>query len=143
MLETFSYPMLFIISFLSSTLIPLASEAFVLTFIQFGFNSYLVLFVASLGNTLGTLSTYGLAYFGKEKILQKYFPNSLKKLTNFNTNFTKFGSLFAFLTFLPFIGDIFALALGFAKYPFIKCAFFVALGKTGRYVLILFLAKLF
>lgn len=66
--------------FLSSTLLPLASEAFVLGFIKLDFNPNLVLIVATLGNTLGSLSTYGLAYLGKQKILEKYFSKSLKKL---------------------------------------------------------------
>ncbi|EEU7349522.1 DedA family protein, partial [Campylobacter jejuni] len=68
-----SYLGLFMVCFLSSTLLPLASEAFVLGFIKLDFNPNLVLIVATLGNTLGSLSTYALAYFGKEKILEKYF----------------------------------------------------------------------
>lgn len=62
-----SYLGLFIGCFLSSTLLPLASEAFVLGFIKLDFNPNLVLIVATLGNTLGSLSTYGLAYLGKQK----------------------------------------------------------------------------
>ncbi len=55
------------VCFLSSTLLPLASEAFVLGFIKLDFNPNLVLIVATLGNTLGSLSTYALAYFEKKK----------------------------------------------------------------------------
>ncbi|ARJ56816.1 hypothetical protein CCUN_1223 [Campylobacter cuniculorum DSM 23162 = LMG 24588] len=58
MLEHFSYGSLFMISFLSSTLVPLASEAFVLAFIKLDFNPYIVLFIATFANTLGSLSTY-------------------------------------------------------------------------------------
>lgn len=70
-----SYLGLFIVSFLSSTLLPLASEAFVLGFIKLQFNPIFVLSIATLGNSLGSLSTYALAYYGKEKILEKYFRN--------------------------------------------------------------------
>ncbi|EAK5593864.1 DedA family protein, partial [Campylobacter jejuni] len=59
-----SYLGLFMVCFLSSTLLPLASEAFVLGFIKLDFTPNLVLIVATLGNTLGSLSTYALAYFG-------------------------------------------------------------------------------
>lgn len=58
-----SYLGLFMVCFLSSTLLPLASEAFVLGFIKLDFTPNLVLIVATLGNTLGSLSTYALAYF--------------------------------------------------------------------------------
>ncbi|ECP9119291.1 DedA family protein, partial [Campylobacter jejuni] len=89
------------------------------------------------------LSTYALAYFGKEKILEKYFSKSLKKLENFNANFAKFGSIFAFFTFLPLVGDLFALGLGFAKYSFLKTIFFILLGKLSRYTFIIFIANSF
>ena len=135
-----SYVGLFIVSFLSSTLLPLASEAFVLAFIKFDFNPILVLFVATLANTLGSLSTYALAYLGKEKVLQKYFASSLKKLENYTLNFYKFGGIFAFLSFLPLVGDIFVLGLGFAKYPKLKVAFFIALGKFSRYFFLVWIA---
>ncbi|HDZ5065084.1 TPA: DedA family protein [Campylobacter jejuni] len=138
-----SYLGLFIVCFLSSTLLPLASEAFVLGFVKLDFNPHLVLIVATLGNTLGSLSTYTLAYFGKEKILEKYFSQSLKKLENFNANFVKFGSVFAFLSFLPLIGDLFVLGLGFAKYSFLKTIFFILLGKLSRYAFIIFIANSF
>ncbi len=127
-----SYLGLFMVCFLSSTLLPLASEAFVLGFIKLDFNPNLVLIVATLGNTLGSLSTYALAYFGKEKILEKY-----------NANFAKFGSIFAFFTFLPLVGDLFALGLGFAKYSFLKTIFFILLGKLSRYTFIIFIANSF
>ncbi len=138
MLENFSFLTLFIVSFLSSTLLPLASEAFVLGFIKLEFNAYAVLFIASLGNTLGSLSTYVLALLGKDFILEKYFSKSLKKLENLSLNFYKFGTFYAFFTFLPFVGDLFALGLGFAKYPFLKVVFFIFLGKFLRYVLLIF-----
>ena len=142
LLQNFSYPVLFLVSFLSSTLLPLASEAFVLGFVKLDFNVYFVLFIASFGNVLGSLSTYALAYFGKEKILKKYFQKALKKLEKLDMNFKKFGAFFAFLSFLPLIGDIFVLGLGFAKYNFYKTALFIALGKLSRYTFIIFLANL-
>ncbi|RKO64703.1 hypothetical protein CKA54_03465 [Campylobacter sp. P255] len=136
-----SYIGLFIVCFLSSTLLPMASEAFVLAFVKLDFNTCMILFVASLGNTLGSLSTYALAYFGKSQILEKYFKSSLQKLEKINTNFKKFGSLYAFFTFLPIVGDLFALGLGFAKYSFFKASIFIALGKLSRYAFVIFIAN--
>lgn len=111
-----SYLGLFMVCFLSSTLLPLASEAFVLGFIKLDFTPNLVLIVATLGNTLGSLSTYALAYFGKEKILEKYFSKSLKKLENFNANFAKFGSIF----FFTFSRRSFCLGTWFCEIFFFK-----------------------
>lgn len=119
-----SYLGLFIVCFLSSTLLPLASEAFVVAFIKLDFNAHLVLFIATLGNTLGSLSTYALAYLGKEKILEKYFSKSLKKLDKFNANFTKFGSLYAFLTLFTLNRRYLCFRPWFCKIPFHQSLFF-------------------
>lgn len=96
-----SYIGLFIVCFLSSTLLPMASEAFVFAFVKLDFNVYMVLFVASLGNTLGSLSTYALAYFGESQILEKYFKNSLCKLEKINANFKNLALCMLFLLFYP------------------------------------------
>ncbi|EFN2927749.1 DedA family protein, partial [Campylobacter lari] len=52
-----------------------------------------------------------------------------------------FGSLYAFFTFLPIVGDLFALGLGFAKYSFLKASIFIALGKLSRYIFVIFMAN--
>lgn len=139
MLENLSYLGLFAVSFLSATLYPLASEAFVVAFVLNDFSPFLIFLVASVANTLGSLSTYALAFFGEKFLLEKYFKKSLQKAQKYHFYVKKFGAFFAFFTFLPLIGDIFALALGFAKYPFLKTCLFIALGKSVRYGFLIFI----
>ncbi len=143
MLESLSYGGLFLVSFISATLYPLASEAFVVGFLLKDFNPLLVLVSASAGNALGSLSTYALARFGESFILEKYFKKSLQKLAKMNANIERYGAIYAFLTFLPVVGDIFALALGLGKYPFFKAAFFITLGKTCRYIVLIYFTLYF
>ncbi|TQR29040.1 DedA family protein [Campylobacter sp. MIT 99-7217] len=143
LLQNLSYGGLFLISFISATLYPLASEAFVVGFVVADFSPFWVLFIASLGNTLGSLSTYALAFFGKSLILEKYFSKPLQKLSKMNANFKKFGCFYAFLSFLPLVGDIFVLGLGLSKYSFLKATFFIALGKIFRYLVLIFSALYF
>lgn len=134
-----SYVGLFAVSFLSATLYPMASEAFVTGFLLADFSPLWVFVIATLGNTLGALSTYVLAFLGKNFIVERYFAKSLIKLQKYDFNFKKFGALFAFLSFLPVFGDIFVLGLGFVKYPFFKAVFFITLGKALRYAFIVYL----
>lgn len=49
----------------------------------------------------------------------------------------KYGSWLALLTWVPFIGDIFALALGFYRTKFYSSAIFMLIGKLSRFVLII------
>lgn len=143
MLESFSYIGLFGVSFISATLYPLASEAFVVTFLLKGFSPVLVLLIATFGNSLGSLSSYMIARMGESFILEKYFSKTLKKLSAMNANFQKYGFIYAFLTFLPVVGDIFALGLGLAKYSFFKTAIFIILGKGFRYALLIYMTLYF
>lgn len=137
MIENLGILGLFLISFIASSLYPLGSEVFVAMFIKLGYDKYLVLLVATLGNTLGTLSTYAIGYFGTNLILHSRFKENIKKAIKYVNITKKFGSLCAFFTFLPIIGDIFALALGVTRCNLAKMIIFVTLGKTLRYYLII------
>ena len=137
MIENLGILGLFLISFIASSLYPLGSEVFVAMFIKLGYDKYLVLLVATLGNTLGTLSTYAIGYFGTNLILHSRFKENIKKAIKYVNITKKFGSLCAFFTFLTIIGDIFALALGVTRCNLAKMIIFVTLGKTLRYYLII------
>lgn len=128
-----SYAGLFAVSFVSATLYPMASEAFVVGFVLGGFSPFAVFVVATCGNALGALSTYALAFLGKNFIVERYFAKSVAKLQKYDLNFKRFGAVFAFLSFLPVLGDLFVLGLGLSKYPFLKALFFITLGKAFRY----------
>ncbi len=98
-----------------------------------GASPVIVLIVATLGNWLGSLSTYGIGRLGKWEWIEKWFKISHKKIEQQQEKIKKYGSLLAFLVWLPFIGDIFALALGFYKVNFIRCSIFMFIGKFLRY----------
>ena len=131
--ENLSYLTLFAVSFISATLYPMASEAFVVGFVLGEFSPLAVFVVATCGNALGALSTYALAFLGKNLILKRHFAASLAKIQKYDLNFKRFGAVFAFLSFLPVFGDLFVLGLGLSKYPFYKALFFITLGKAFRY----------
>ncbi len=133
MLESLSYLTLFAASFISATLYPMASEALVVGLLLGGFSPLGVFVVATFGNTLGALSTYAVAFLGRNLLLKKHFSKALKRLEKYDLNFKKFGAVFAFFSFLPLFGDIFVLGLGLSKYPFFKALLFITLGKAFRY----------
>ncbi|GAB0173800.1 YqaA family protein [Helicobacter trogontum] len=130
---------LFLVCFISSSLWPLGSEAFVIGFIAFNFNPYLVLIVASIGNILGSLSTYYLAYFGGDSAARKFFPKAYKKIESYRPYVQKYGCFYAFFAFLPFIGDVLVLLLGLYRYNQMATWLFIALGKISRYTLLIYL----
>ena len=121
----------FLICFISATVIPFPSEAAVLYFVHSGYEPWLILFLASLGNTLGGLTNYALGYFGR-KIMQK------KEQQKGESWIKRFGIWSALFSWLPFIGDPILILLGYYKTPFWKVAGFTAFGKTTRYFLLIY-----
>ena len=126
---------LFISSFIAATIIPFSSEL-VLSFLLA--NEYpleMCLFIATLGNWLGGISSYGLGRLGEWTYI-KYFTGLDKtKIKKVREKVNKWKSPLAFFCWLPLIGDIFAVGLGFYKINFIKVSLWMFVGKMIRYVI--------
>ena len=126
---------LFISSFLSATVVPFSSE-FVLSFmILNGFDIYLTILIATIGNWLGGLSSYLIGRLGKWTIIEKYFGVDKNKVFNFKLKVDRWGSVLAFFSWLPVIGDVIAVSLGFFRTNFILVSIWMLLGKILRYII--------
>ena len=126
---------LFISSFLSATVIPFSSE-FVLSFmILNGFDIYLTILIATIGNWLGGLSSYLIGRLGKWTIIEKYFGVDKNKVFNFKLKVDRWGSVLAFFSWLPIIGDVISVSLGFFRTNFILVSIWMLLGKVLRYII--------
>ena len=124
-------------AFLAASILPVGSEPLFIYYLgDQKVNWMVLLFVASLGNSLGSLSTY---YFGK------IFPfeTALKKLSIKKKHFDKVSnflqkrsSVYAFLCFVPVFGDVFAFYYGTQRWPVFRFLIFMGLGKIFRYYLL-------
>lgn len=133
----YGYFGLFAVSFLAATILPITSEGVLLIFLGLNFDPIICLLIASFGNTLGGITNYGIGRLGKISTFKKLLksPNRFEKL---KINIQKYGAGTALLSWLPIIGDPLTIALGFFRVPFIPVLFYMALGKTLRYTLIIF-----
>lgn len=130
---------LFGATFLASTVLPFSSEFALSGAVLAGIPSILALIIATIGNSLGSITTYYLGRLGKINWLHKYCRTTSDDIEKAKNRIGKYGYLGAFLTFLPIIGDIFAIALGFMRYPFLKFIIYMTAGKFLRYSFWLFL----
>ncbi len=124
---------LFIGCFLAATVIPFSAEILLVGALLAGCNPLATFCVATLGNSLGSLTSYYIGYLGKWEWIEKWFHVSPQKLEQQKTRIDKYGPYLAMLCWLPFIGDVFAIGLGFYKLPFLKTMFFIFLGKALRF----------
>ena len=126
---------LFIGSFLASTLLPGGSEAMLLWELhQTPDRAGLLWSVATLGNTLGGLSSWLLGWW-----LARRFPgHGLKQERQRRAlaRIARYGSPVLLLSWLPVIGDPLCLAAGWSGVRWLPATLFIGLGKALRYAVL-------
>jgi membrane protein YqaA with SNARE-associated domain len=117
-----------IVSFISATLLPMGSEPVVFAVIKANPDLFWpCILVATIGNTLGGMLNYGMAY-GAKNILAK------ERDTIWFSWLKKYGAKSMLFAWLPVIGDPLCALGGWLKLPFWPCVFYMMIGKFLRYV---------
>ncbi len=128
---------LFFSCFLAATIVPFSSEViFGSTLMLSGIDAWLLVLVAGIGNTLGGLTGYWLGHLGKWSWLQKYFRLTPEKVENYRQTCQTYGHWLALLCWLPFIGDLICVALGFFRTRLLPVSILMFIGKTLRYLIV-------
>jgi membrane protein YqaA with SNARE-associated domain len=127
---------LFLASFLAATVLPFSSEVVLALMLAGPFSPVGILIAATAGNWLGGVSSYGLGYLAKWDWIEKYLRTKREDVYRFKYRIERYGSVLAFFTWLPFIGDLLALALGVFRVRWPKVFVWMLIGKFLRYLLI-------
>jgi len=127
--------LLFGISLLAATLLPIGSEALLLYDLSQGYNPYLLVTFATIGNTLGSVINYFLGYKGVDFLIRKKYANQ-KKLTDASVIFKKYGAYSLLLSWVPIIGDPITFIAGVMKYEIKKFIIIVFIAKGVRYTIV-------
>ncbi|MCD8186932.1 MAG: DedA family protein [Rikenellaceae bacterium] len=134
-LESLGYIGLFLGTLLAATIIPFSSDILLIALLATGADPVLSVLVASAGNWTGGMISYYMGRLGKWEWLQKWFKIKPETLQKQKARIDKYGSTLAFFSWLPGIGDILAIGLGFYKVNARKVALFMLIGKSARFVL--------
>lgn len=136
---------LFVISFLAATLLPAQSELGLTGLIVLGeVPVYLLVIVASLGNTLGSCVNWLLGRWAMSLAGASWFPVKAQSLEKATIWYQRYGRWSLLLSWAPIVGDPLTLAAGVLKEPFWSFLVLVAIAKTTRYVVVAMIAlKLF
>ena len=114
---------LFASSFASATVLPGNSElALALVLSEWPDATSVALAVATLGNTLGGLTTYGLGRFVPQRAEPRHLPT-----------LQRWGAPVLLLSWVPVVGDALCLGAGWLRLRPWPCAVFMAVGKGLRY----------
>ena len=131
------YPGLFLSAFLAGSLIPFSSEIVLLTLVKLGLNPMACLVLATLGNTLGGMTCYGMGWAGRTDWIERYLHVKQDKVDRMQLFLQGKGAMMAFFAFLPFVGGVLAVALGFMRSNITVTTLSMMLGKLLRYIVLL------
>ncbi|MFH7766648.1 YqaA family protein [Acinetobacter sp. BSP-28] len=139
-----AYLLLFISAFGAATLLPLQSEAVLLALLAQGDHSVFgLLFVASLGNILGSCVNWWLGFKIEHYKDKKWFPVSQQQMLKAQASYHHYGYWSLLLSWVPIIGDPITLIAGLLKENFWRFLLMVSLAKVGRYLFIYLAFTLF
>ncbi len=121
---------IFVVAFVSATLLPMGSEPVVFGFVKLDPGQFwLAVAVATSGNTLGGVLDYWLGVGAHEAVAHGQRTRYLKW-------FDRLGPRVLFFAWLPAVGDPLCSVAGWLRMPFWPCVGWMAIGKALRYVLL-------
>lgn len=135
MLEQLGFLGLFIGTFLAATVLPFSSDFLLIGAMAGGSNIITTVIVASLGNWAGGMFSFWMGWVGRWQWIEKWFHVKEETLVKQKSRIDRYGSLLAFLSWLPMVGDLFALGLGFYKVNPPRVALFMLVGKSARFIM--------
>ena len=123
---------LFLVAFISATLLPLGSEPFLFGLLKLNPELFWpAILVATAGNTLGGAVTWAMGW-GSHQVVDKYrHSNTHLKALDW---LERLGPKACLLSWLPIVGDPLCAVAGWLKLAFWPCVLYMMIGKFLRYV---------
>ena len=121
---------LFAASFVAATLFPLPSEAALFAYLQANpANTVLAVTVATVGNTLGGMTSYAVG---------RLLPHKKKIHEKAEGWVRRYGAPVTFFAWLPVVGDALCVAAGWLRIHWAAALAFMAAGRLARYLVVAF-----
>lgn len=123
---------LFAAAFVSATVLPANSELVLVAFLKLFPDRFgAAIAVATVGNTLGAFTTYGIG---------RLFPGRGAPRGRALEMVRRYGPAALLLSWVPVIGDAMCAAAGWLRLPLLRCGLALVAGKLGRYLAVAYVA---
>jgi membrane protein YqaA with SNARE-associated domain len=133
---------LFASAFLAATILPLSSEVVLAALtVSDGADLVVLWAVASTGNTLGAMVNWGLGRFCLRWSGRRWFPVKPPELDRARRWFSRYGVWTLLFAWVPIVGDPLTVAAGLLQVRLRWFVILVAIGKAGRYAVVILLAQ--
>lgn len=131
-LPEFGLSTVFVVAFVSATLLPVGSEPAVFGLIKLNPELFWpAVLVATAGNTLGGAVSWWIGLGAHKAVARaRGWRTEVRALAWLK----RFGARACLLSWLPVVGDPLCAVAGWLKLPFWPCVFYMAIGKFLRYL---------
>ena len=140
-LTEWGLPGLFMAALLAGSVLPISSEVILVALVKFGLDSTSCLIAATIGNTIGGITCYWFGHLGKIDWIEKYFKIKRTRVDRMQERLQNKGSYMAFFSFLPVVGPLIAVSLGYMRSNVWLTTGSMFMGKMIRYVLVLLIIE--
>lgn len=128
---------MFVAAFLAGSFFPFSSEVVMLGLLAGGASASDMLLWGTAGNTLGSMFNYGIGSLGREDWILRWTKVTPEKLHKARRWVRRYGAWAGLLAWIPLLGSVITVAMGFMRVRLIYAMFTVALGKYVRYWLLI------
>ncbi|MEQ3634084.1 MAG: YqaA family protein [Thalassolituus sp.] len=135
-----SYLLLFSSAFLAATILPFYSEVLLYALLRDGGDPWILVAVATLGNTLGAVVNWVLGLYILKFQNKRWFYFSHKQIEKAQAWFQRYGVWSLLLAWLPLGGDALTLIAGIMRVKFWPFLLLVGIGKGLRYIFVVYVA---
>ena len=129
---------LLVAAFLAGSIVPFPSEAVLIGMLTLGINPWNLVIFATIGNTLGGLTNYGIGRMGKMEWIERWLhvkPQALEKAEKIMGGW---GAWAGMLAVLPFVGAPVTIVLGLMRANFFISTLSMTISKFLRYVILMY-----
>lgn len=137
-----SYLLLFSSAFLAATVLPFYSELVLFGLLKQGEPPWLLVAVASLGNTLGAVVNWWLGIYVLHFKDKRWFYFKEKEINRMQYWFNRYGIWSLLFAWLPLGGDVLTFIAGVMRVKLWQFLILVGVGKTLRFIAVVYFSQL-
>lgn len=137
-----SYLLLFSSAFLAATVLPFYSELVLFGLLKQGEPPWLLVAVASLGNTLGAVVNWWLGIYVLHFKDKRWFYFKDKEISRMQHWFNRYGIWSLLFAWLPLGGDVLTFIAGVMRVKLWQFLILVGIGKTLRFIAVVYFSQL-
>ncbi len=132
----YGYAGMFVAAFVAGSVFPFSSEAVMVGLQLAGLHAMPLFLSATAGNFLGSMFNYGVGHLGRLEWVERYLHIPPHKVYAARQWLNRGGAWMGFFSFIPVLGSVISVTLGFMRANVWITSLSIFLGKAIRYALL-------